>query len=120
MLSTLGDFVIQYVYSTCTRIPDVLGFDVSAVLNSPPRPRPFLSDSPPRSSGVQVPAIPTAILKKAKWYVDHKATHIHIARDGKGGFIWYVLRKDNPGGWKKVLNKTLQAYIDACNGKKRF
>ena len=101
-----------------TRIPDVLGFDVSAVLSSPPRPWPFPRDSPSRSSGVQVPAIPTGILKKAKWYVDHQATHIHIARDGKGGFIWYVLRKDNPGGWKKVLNKTLQAYIDACNGKK--
>ena len=67
---------------------------------------------------MQVPAIPTGILQKAKWYVDHQRTHIHIARDGKGGFIWYVLRKDNPGGWKKVLNKTLQAYIDACNGKK--
>ena len=41
-----------------------------------------------------------------------------MTRDGKGGYIWYFLRKDNPGKVKKVSNKSLQAYIDTLNGKK--
>ena len=41
-----------------------------------------------------------------------------MARDGKGGYIWYFLRKDNPGKVKKVSNKSIQAYIDTLNGKK--
>ena len=41
-----------------------------------------------------------------------------MARDGKGSYIWYFLRKDNPGKVKKVTNRSLQAYIDTLNGKK--
>ena len=67
---------------------------------------------------LQVAAVPRGILVKAKWYVDHTNTHIHIARDGKGKFLWYFLKKDNEAGLKKVTNKSLQAYIDAVNGKK--
>ena len=64
-----------------------------------------------------MPAVPRAILLKAKWYVDNTRTHIHIAKE-RGQFFWYVLRQSNKAGLKKVTNKSLQAYIDAFNGKK--
>ena len=49
--------------------------------------------------------------------VDHRLTHIHIAKD-QGTFFYYFLRQSNEAGLKKVTNKSLQAYIDALNGKR--
>ena len=65
-----------------------------------------------------VPAVPRAVLEKALWYVRHKGTHIHMERDGKGGYIWYILVKDNKAGLKKVTNTSLKDYIGTVNGEK--
>ena len=54
---------------------------------------------------------------KAQWYVAHRLTHLHIAKE-KGTFFYYFLRQSNEAGLKKVTNKSLQAYIDALNGKR--
>lgn len=67
-----------------------------------------------------VPFVPKPILKKASWYVQHRKTHLVIIKDprDKNKFFYYFLVKDNPLGLKKITNASLQAYIDAVNGKK--
>ena len=62
--------------------------------------------------------MPKAVLEKALWYVRHRTTHIQIAKEHDGSFIYYVLRKDNQVGLKKIGKIALQQYVDACNGKK--
>ena len=83
----------------------------------PPPPPPSSLTRLTPSPCLQVPAIPRAILQKAKWYVDHRLTHLHVAKD-QGTFFYYFLRQSNEAGLKKVTNKSLQAYIDALNGKR--
>jgi len=65
-----------------------------------------------------VPAVPRGVLEKGLWYAQHKSTHVHMERDGKGGFIWYILVKDNKAGLKKVTNTSLKDYIGTLNGEK--
>ena len=96
-----------------TFIPDVLSFDVSEPNTAFLLPTACTVLAP----SVQVPAVPREILLKGKWYVDNTRTHMHIAKE-KGDFFWYVLRKSNEAGLKKVTNKSLEAYIDTFNGKK--
>ena len=96
-----------------TFIPDVLSFDVSEPNTAFLLPTACTVLAP----SVQVPAVPREILLKGKWYVDNTRTHVHIAKE-KGDFFWYVLRKSNEAGLKKVTNKSLEAYIDTFNGKK--
>jgi hypothetical protein len=62
--------------------------------------------------------VPKAVLEKALWYVRHRTAHIQIAKEHDGSFIYYVLRKDNQVGLKKIGKIALQQYVDACNGKK--
>ena len=62
--------------------------------------------------------MPKAVLEKALWYVRHRTSHIQIAKEPDGSFIYYVLRKDNQVGLKKIGKIALQQYVDACNGKK--
>ena len=62
--------------------------------------------------------MPKAVLEKALWYVQHRQSHIQIAKEDGGSFIFYVLRKDNQVGLKKIGKIALQQYVDACNGKK--
>ena len=62
--------------------------------------------------------MPNAVLEKALWYVRHRTTHIQIAKEDNGSFIYYVLRKDNQVGLKNIGKIGLQQYVDACNGKK--
>ena len=61
--------------------------------------------------------MPKGVLEKALWYVQHRTSHIQIAKETDGSFIYYVLRKDNDVGLKKIGNIALQQYVDACNGK---
>jgi hypothetical protein len=61
--------------------------------------------------------VPKGVLEKALWYVRHRTSHIHIAKEADGSFIYYVLRKDNDVGLKKIGKIALQQYVDACNGK---
>ena len=61
--------------------------------------------------------MPKGVLEKALWYVRHRTSHIHIAKEADGSFIYYVLRKDNDVGLKKIGKIALQQYVDACNGK---
>ena len=65
-----------------------------------------------------MPGVPKAVLQKALWYLQNRTTHIQIAKEDDGSFIYYVLRKDNDVGLKKIGKIALQQYIDACNGKK--
>ena len=65
-----------------------------------------------------MPGVPKGVLEKALWYVRHRTSHIHIAKEADGSFIYYVLRKDNDVGLKKIGKIALQQYVDACNGKK--
>ena len=90
-------------------------FYVLMCLPPPPPPSSLTRLTP--SPCLQIPAIPRGILEKAKWYVDHRLTHIHIAKD-QGTFFYYFLRQSNEAGLKKVTNKSLQAYIDALNQKR--
>ena len=64
-----------------------------------------------------MPGVPKAVLEKALWYVQHRTSHIQIAKEPDGSFIYYVLRKDNGVGLKKIGKIALQQYVDACNGK---
>ena len=43
---------------------------------------------------------------------------MYLTLESLGDFFWYVLRKSNEAGLKKVTNKSLEAYIDTFNGKK--
>ena len=64
-----------------TRIPDILGFDVSNVLNSSPLPWPFPSDSPPRSSGVCrcLPSPPASCRRRSGTWTTSARTSTSLA-----------------------------------------
>ena len=64
-----------------------------------------------------MPGVQKGVLEKALWYVQHRTSHIQIAKETDGSFIYYVLRKDNDVGLKKIGKIALQQYVDACNGK---
>ena len=93
-------------------LPYVLCFNVG--LSSPST---ALHTRLTHSPRLQVPAVPRGILEKAKWYVDHRLTHLHVEKD-RGSFFYYFLRQSNEAGLKKVTNKSLQAYLDALNQKR--
>ena len=65
-----------------------------------------------------MPGVPKAVLQKALWYVRNRTTHIQIAKEDDGSFIYYVLRRDNEVKLKKIGKIGLQQYVDACSGKK--
>lgn len=71
----------------------------------------------PNILNFDVTFLPTLMVEKAHWYVEHKDTHIHITKDRNGSFIYYFLSRDNPWKFKKIGKLNLEAYIDACNGK---
>ena len=64
--------------------------------------------------------LPAAMIKKALWYVDHQETHIQVCKnddeDG-GAFMYYVLRKDNETGHKKISQRLIDMYDAASEGK---
>ena len=68
-----------------------------------------------------VPAIPRSMMEKAKWLVDHMNTHIVEEEDdehdddSEAHTKYFVLRKDNPGGFKKI-NAKMVAFYEECSG----
>ena len=71
----------------------------------------------PNVLNFEVTMVPTPMMEKALWYVEHQDTHIKITKDRNGTFIYYVLGKNNPWTFKKIGTINLNAYMDACNGK---
>jgi hypothetical protein len=63
-----------------------------------------------------VPSIPKAMMQKALWYVEHQSTHILQARNHDGDKIWYVMRKDNDSGYKKIEKRLIEMYEAAMQG----
>ena len=69
-----------------------------------------------------VPAIPRSMLDKAKWLVDHRKTHIAEEEDDEhdddsvAHTKYFVLRKDNPGGYKKITTKMIDFYEECSRG----
>ena len=55
-----------------------------------------------------MPGVPKAVLQKALWYVRNRTTHIQIAKEDDGSFIYYVLRRDNEVKLKKIGKIGLQ------------
>ena len=72
-----------------------------------------------------VPAIPRSMVEKAKWLVDHKKTHIVEEEDDEhdddsvAHTKYFVLRKDNPGGFKKISDRMVDFYEDCSRGATR-
>ena len=65
-----------------------------------------------------VPAIPKDMMKKALWYVEHQNTHIHAARMPNDTVGFYFLRKENPGGYKKLEKRLIEMYSGLLDGRK--
>ena len=65
-----------------------------------------------------VPAIPAGTMKKALWYIEHQETHILEARDNDGEKMWYVLRRDNDSGYKKIEKRLIEMFEAAMQGEK--
>ena len=61
--------------------------------------------------------IPKGILKRALWYVKNKDKYIRMEVDGEGEAMWYILSKDNRGGYKNITNQLVRLYKKACNGE---
>ena len=70
----------------------------------------------PTKLNFAVPAIPTGVMKKALWYIEHQATHILQTRNNDGEKIWYVMRKDNESGYKKIETHLIQMFEAAMQG----
>ena len=63
-----------------------------------------------------VPAVPKKMIKKALWYVDHQDSHVNIYPWENGDYGYYILRKDNPGGVKKLTKRLIEMYEQANAG----
>ena len=74
-----------------------------------------------------VPALPRGMLEKAKWYVEHEDTHIMKVYDYEHpdyteddpACKWFVLRKDNPGKYKKLTDQLVDTYEVSVHGEPR-
>ena len=64
----------------------------------------------------EVPGVPKAMLKKAKWYATRKATHLHMAKDGDT-FFFYLLSASSPT-WKKIDSLLVSRYSSLLNGER--
>jgi len=66
-----------------------------------------------------VPAVPKEMIKKALWYVDNRETHLHIfnPQDCEDQFAYYILRKDNKSGLKKIETRLVEMYLAAARGE---
>ena len=56
------------------------------------------------------------MIEKALWYVDHQDTHVHIYEWEGGDYGYYVLRKDSPGGVKKLTKRHIEMYEKRMRG----
>ena len=56
------------------------------------------------------------MIEKALWYVDHQDTHVHIYEWEGGDYGYCILRKDNPGGVKKLTKRLIEMYEQANAG----
>ena len=59
---------------------------------------------------------PKKMIMKALWYVDHQDTHVNIYEWENGDYGYYILRKDNPGGVKKLTKRLIEMYGQANAG----
>ena len=74
-----------------------------------------------------VPALPRGMLEKARWYVEHKETHIMKMydyehpeySDEKPMYKWFVLRKDNADKIKKLTDNLIDTYELIVHGVSR-
>jgi len=65
-----------------------------------------------------VPAVPKKMIEKALWYVAHQDTHVNIYEWENGDYGYYILRKDNPGGVKKLTKRLIEMYEQANAGRR--
>ena len=66
----------------------------------------------------EVPAIPVGAMEKALWLVENQKSHVHVAKDDEGDFFYYVLKKDNDYGAKKITKKLIQDFMATMRGEK--
>ena len=60
---------------------------------------------------LSVPAVPKKMLQKALWYVENQKTHIHAFQAERHGAVsYYVMRKDNALGLKKISTRAIDMY----------
>jgi hypothetical protein len=69
---------------------------------------PIPSQSIPSLGTWQVPAVPTGILEKAKWFVDNVDTHMFIENAGGRGCVWYILKEHNARKLTKISSRELK------------
>ena len=79
----------------------------------------------PSTLQFRVPAIPKEMMKKAVWYIDNQDTHVHAVEfytdpddEATKTIGFWVLRKDNEGGFKKITKRLLECVQAAWQGKK--
>lgn len=65
-----------------------------------------------------VPAVPKKMIEKSLWYVQHSETHVHAFKNDDGEINFYVLRKDNTTGYKKISPRLIEMYEAASEGTK--
>ena len=72
----------------------------------------------PSTLPFHVPALPRGMMQKALWYVEHQTTHVHAVKLLDSSIGYFILRKDNPGGFKKLDQRLKDMYLAALNGEK--
>ena len=79
------------------KIPGMFKASTSFVVNKM-LPQLALMDglSIPNILNFEVTMVPTPMMEKALWYVEHQDTHIKITKDRNGTFIDYILAKEQP------------------------
>ena len=64
-----------------------------------------------------VPRVPSAMLKKAKWYASRMHDHLHIEKKTNGTFVFFVLSATSPT-WKKISSLLVSRYSALLHGKR--
>ena len=62
--------------------------------------------------------LPIAVANKAVWYVLHQETHVRVCETDDGDYVYYILRKDNGYGAKRLTTEMIDKYEETHDGKK--
>ena len=57
------------------------------------------------------------MMQKALWYVVNQTTHVRAARDDEDEIYYYVLKKDNSFGAKKITDTLITQFEAALGGR---